>query len=133
MTPLAMHLNLQELSQSLTELHRSLLRREQQRHEQSHGPVPAARMLDMAISDPRFAWLRDLSGLIVEVDERLAQDEPIAVAEASAMRARTEERLGPGRPEVAGRLRDAVQESPEVAIGLGRLRMALAELPAREA
>ncbi len=129
MTALALRLNLQELSLSLIDLHRSLLRTQQRRHEQAHGAVAPARLLDLALLDPEFSWLRGFSGLIVAVDERLSDDAPIAVSEATAFRSRTERQLATDEAGLAERLRTAVQESPEVAIGLGRLRMALADLP----
>lgn len=125
MNAVVLHRGLEELSLSLIDLHRSLLHVEQRRHEQSHGVIAAAQLLNLVVSDPQFAWLHDLSGLIVEVDERLSQDHPIALNEAAAFRARTEARIS------SERLRTAVQESPEVAIGLGRLRLALAQLPVK--
>jgi hypothetical protein len=129
MNPTVLRQGLNELSLSLRHLHGTLLRIEQRRHEEAHGTVTPAELLRLALSEPRFAWLRELSGLIVEIDERTSDDRAVGHAEAVSFRSRAEKRIGPGPGKLSEQLLSAVQESPDVAIGLGRLRLALAALP----
>lgn len=126
-----LHENLTELSLSLIELHRSLLSAEQRRQETGRSPLSAAGMLERAAFDPELGWLRDVSRLIVDIDERLNKTEPLSWLDATAFRRRVEERFGSEAHGVSEKLRTAVQERPEVAMGLGRVRLALAKLPTR--
>jgi hypothetical protein len=54
-------------------LHKILLDRARADYERVHGPVTGGQMLHLLISDERFAWLRPLSTLVVEIDEFLEQ------------------------------------------------------------
>ncbi len=128
MFAMPLHLELQETSLSLIELHRALLKVEQHRYEQTHDRVAPAKMLDLLAFHPDFDWLRAFSGMIVEIDERLSEPTIVTASEAAALRSRIEERLG-GQDSAGVQLREAVQSDPEVAIGLGRLRLALAKIP----
>jgi hypothetical protein len=55
----------------LLELHKALLDAERERYERIHGKVTAGKMLQLALQDPQFAWLRSMSELIVRIDELL--------------------------------------------------------------
>jgi hypothetical protein len=55
----------------LLELHKALLDGEREQYERIHGRVTAGKMLQLALQDPRFAWLRSMSELIVRIDELL--------------------------------------------------------------
>ena len=57
----------------LLRLHKTLLDFEREGYEREHGKIGNSyEFLDLAMKDPWFAWLRQLSELIVEMDELLA-------------------------------------------------------------
>lgn len=57
----------------LLRLHRALLDAERAEHERVHGPITPAAFLQLLIADPRFAWLRPLSEIIVGLDEAVLE------------------------------------------------------------
>lgn len=57
----------------LLRLHRELLDAERVEHERVHGPITPAAFLQLLIADPRFAWLRPLSEIIVGLDEAVLE------------------------------------------------------------
>ena len=60
----------------LLRLHKTLLDFERQAYERAHGTIGNSyQFLQLVMSDPWFAWLRQLSELIVEMDELLAAKE----------------------------------------------------------
>ena len=57
----------------LLRLHKTLLDFERQAYERAHAKIANSyALLDLVMNDPWFAWLRQLSELIVEIDELLA-------------------------------------------------------------
>ena len=76
--------HLKEVRRGLLRLHKALIDAERAVWERDVGPVSNGRFLQALIEDPFFAWLRPFSGLIVEVDERMATGEPLPDAEARA-------------------------------------------------
>lgn len=64
---------LQAVRTHVLRIHKILLDRERADYERIHGRVSGGQMLQLLINDDRFAWLRPLSGLIVEIDEFLEQ------------------------------------------------------------
>ena len=63
---------LRELRNALLHLHKTLLDWQRAEFEQDRGPMPATQLLQFIFNDEAFAWLRPMSGLIVEIDEALA-------------------------------------------------------------
>ena len=65
--------------ETLLVLHKALLDSERTSYEIVHGPIasPGA-FLQMLISDDRFAWLRPVTTLLVQIDETLAAKKPPA-------------------------------------------------------
>src|SRR5688572_2725765 len=60
----------------LLRLHKTLLDFERESYERAHGKIANSyALLDLVMKDPWFAWLRQLSELIVEIDELLAAKE----------------------------------------------------------
>src|SRR5687767_13142685 len=57
----------------LLKLHKSLLDHERRIYEGINGPLNAGQFLNVLLEDPGFAWLRNFSALIVEIDEMFAQ------------------------------------------------------------
>src|SRR6185436_1491991 len=62
---------------ALLPLHKTLLDFEREGYERDHGKISNSyEVLKLVMNDPWFAWLRQLSELIVEMDELLAAKEP---------------------------------------------------------
>jgi hypothetical protein len=108
----------------LLEQHKLLLDRERAVYEQSHGPIagPGA-LLKLVIEDPHFAWLRQLSALVAEVDEALSRrgnpTEPVAEALIGTAR----EIMTPGEDGdgFQARYHRALKEAPEIGALQGRI------------
>jgi redox-sensitive bicupin YhaK (pirin superfamily) len=74
------------LSRALQEVHRSLIETARDRYELAGGPVRSrGELLDLLLHHETFAWLRPLSGLIVQIDELAARDPVPTSAETEAM------------------------------------------------
>jgi hypothetical protein len=57
---------------ALLDLHKLLLHREGAAYGQDHGPVKGpGRLLELALHDESFAWLRPILQLVVRIDEML--------------------------------------------------------------
>ncbi|HEX4165856.1 MAG TPA: hypothetical protein VHZ55_10325 [Bryobacteraceae bacterium] len=67
------------IRQTLLVLHKALLDSERTAYEIVHGPIasPGA-FLQLLINDNRFAWLRPVTTLLVQIDEALAAKKPPA-------------------------------------------------------
>ena len=77
---------LQEVRLALLRLHKRLLDAERLRYERHHGRIESGGLLlQLVINDPWFAWLRRLSELVVEIDERLDGEEPLPDDDARAL------------------------------------------------
>ena len=74
--------HLREVRNRLLDLHKVLLDDERAAYEQIHGRVSSGTMLQLLIGDERFAWLRRLSALVVEMDELFASKEPVTMDDA---------------------------------------------------
>lgn len=123
---------LTEIRQTLLDLHKALLDSERTAYEITHGPItsPAA-FLQMLINDPAFAWLRPMTGLVVEIDETLAAKKPPATAEDfDRLVADTSALLSPSREEDGfwPRYQTALDRDPGVAILHVQLRKQLGAL-----
>lgn len=70
-----------EIRETLLALHKALLDSERTSYELVHGPIasPGA-FLQLLINDNRFAWLRPVTTLVVQIDEMLAAKKPPATA-----------------------------------------------------
>jgi redox-sensitive bicupin YhaK (pirin superfamily) len=75
---------LRSVSRALQEVHRNLMDSTRDRYELARGPVRSrGELLDLLLHDETFAWLRALSGLIVEIDELAARDPAPTPAETA--------------------------------------------------
>lgn len=76
-------------------LHKKLIDAARLRYEALHGAVESpGEMLRLVAFDPEFAWLRPLTGLILEIDEKLEAEDPVTAADAVGVRAAVEEVFG---------------------------------------
>lgn len=111
---------LSALREKLLNLHKALLDSERTSYELIHGPIssPGA-FLQLLINDARFAWLRPVTTLIVQIDEALAAKNPPSTSRdfeqlITDMRAL----LSPSREENGfwKRYSSALQRDPGVAV-----------------
>jgi hypothetical protein len=117
-------------------LHKALLDSERTSYELVHGPIASsATFLQLLINDARFAWLRPVTTLIVQIDEALAAKNPPSTARAfeqliEDMRAL----LSPSREENGfwKRYSSAVQRDPGVSILHEEMERQLAETTATD-
>lgn len=109
---------LSTLRDHLLRLHKTLLDSERAAYERAYGRVESSgEWLQIVLSHEHFGWLRPFSGLIVRIDEWLADKERPAdeldalwkeVERLTALSASTEER--------AVRYRRAIDRSPDAAV-----------------
>lgn len=71
------HQFLSELRIKLLHLHKVLLNTERITYERVWGNVSSGELLQLAMNDQRFAWLHQLSQLIVQIDHWLDASEPV--------------------------------------------------------
>jgi hypothetical protein len=105
--------------QVLLRLHKTLLEFEREAYEREHGRISNSyQFLQLVMSDPWFAWLRQLSELIVEMDELLAAREPASESTALALIEQSKILLNPTESGIAFQRNyfRAMQQSPEVVV-----------------
>ena len=110
---------LTELRRLLLQLHKTLIDWQRKDYETVHGRLQTTQLLQAIFSDPAFAWLRSMSGLIVSIDEALdvkpTRTEP--VTETGPLVAKARELIS---PEVGSayalRYHAALQELPEAVL-----------------
>src|SRR5579862_9886198 len=77
---------LEKLRDLLLKQHKLLLDRERSEYEKANGPIGGpGPFLQLVIGDPQFAWLRQVSTMVVEIDEALAPRSNAGQAEADAL------------------------------------------------
>jgi len=118
---------LRALRMALLALHKTLLDHERERYERAHGRVESpGQMLNLVMNDPWFAWLRPMSALVVQADERLDSDDGVSATDVTAFSVQIRDLLQgtfAGVDQVA--YQRALQDAPEVVMAHGRLAAAL--------
>lgn len=97
--PAATRQHLQQLHAALLRLHKILLDDERSAYEREHGRIAPAEMLQLAIGDAQFAWLRHISELVIQIDELTESDEPDAASLAGDLLAQIRALLLAPNPE----------------------------------
>ncbi len=119
---------LRALRMALLGLHKTLLDHERLRYEQVNGRIEiSGQMLHLVMTDPWFAWLRTISAMVVQADERLDSDEGVTAADVAAFSAQIGD-LSQGAfaaPDFQTPYQRVLQESPEAILARGRLAAAL--------
>ena len=103
----------------LLRLHKTLLDYEREAYEREQGRISNSyEFLQLVMSDPWFAWLRQLSELIVEMDELLAAREPASESTALALMEHSRILLTPAESgsEFQRKYFAAMQQAPEVLV-----------------
>jgi hypothetical protein len=123
MSPQPIHAESRELLAKLSSLlidqHKLLLDRERGEYEKAHGPVSGpGPFLALVLGDPHFAWLKQISSLVVAIDEALSRRSTADQTVADALLARAREMMRPREhgSDFQMRYYNAVQESPDVVI-----------------
>ncbi len=107
---------LRELRTALLHLHKTLLDWQRAEFEQDRGPMPATQLLQFIFNDEAFAWLRPMSGLIVEIDEALVAKPPASPV-MSPLVAQARELAAPAAGTAYSiRYQAALQELPEAVL-----------------
>lgn len=110
---------LQNVRTILLRVHKTLLEFEREGYERDHGKVANSyQYLQLVMGDPWFAWLRQLSELIVEMDELLAAKETPADQTGVALIQQATMLLTPSESggEFQRKYFGAMQLSPEVVL-----------------
>jgi hypothetical protein len=108
-----------KLRDLLLEQHKLLLDRERVAYERLHQPVsgPGA-LLNLVIGDPHFKWLKQISTLVVGIDEALSRSSKATQPIADLLIAQAREMMSPRAEgsDFQARYYDALQESPDIVI-----------------
>ena len=110
------------LRNGLLKLHKALLDSERARYDHDIERVKSSgQLLNLVLHDPFFAWLHELSELIVMIDEMLDADEPATAPDAARMLAQARTLLTPleGGQGFRGQYFDALQRDADVVIAHG--------------
>ncbi|HXE64590.1 MAG TPA: hypothetical protein VN519_13690 [Bryobacteraceae bacterium] len=111
--------SLTELRNLLLAQHKLLLDRERGSYEKTNGPIggPGA-FLSLVMGNPHFAWLKQISTLVVEIDEALAQRSTAGQVEAEALVTQARDIMRPREhgTDFQQRYHEAIQESPDIVI-----------------
>jgi hypothetical protein len=122
---------LTDLRNGLLHHHKILLDSERDSYEHEIGKITTSgQLLQLVIHDPWFAWLHDISELIVFIDETLDSKEPVTAAEADKYVQQARTLLIPAEEgsEFARRYDQAMQRDPDIVIAHGRIVKLLAKL-----
>lgn len=124
--------DVEALAHTLRELHRELLTIARGEFERARGAaVPPGLFVQALVEDPSLQWLRPLSVLIVELETLSEQEEPIEPADAARIAKEVEHHITPSAESssaLARRYEAILQDSPEVVVAHGHVRVALAAL-----
>jgi hypothetical protein len=122
---------LTDLRNGLLSLHKALLDSERASYERDVARVQSANeMLQLVLYDPWFAWLHELSELVVLIDEAMDAKEPPNGIDAERFIAQSRELLVPNEAGAGFKKRyyEAMQRDPDVVLAHGRMRQVLAKL-----
>jgi hypothetical protein len=124
-------LRLEELRNGLLKLHLRLLASERAAYERDVARIEGpGQFLNLLLTDPWFAWLRELSQFIVMIDEALAAKEPVSGEEAESILARARALVAPaenGDP-FARRYWESAQRDPDVVLAHGDMMQVFRKL-----
>ena len=122
---------LTELRHTLLTHHKTLLDSERARYDHDVERITSTgQMLNLVLHDPFFAWLHELSELIVAIDETLDADEPATAADAARLLAQARTLLIPveSGQGFRGQYFEALQRDPDVVIAHGAVVKVLGNL-----
>jgi hypothetical protein len=110
---------LHQLSKALLRLHKALLDGERLGFERRHGPIGSnGQYLQLVLSHSDFAWLRDLSRLMAELDDVTGKSDATAVRTIGDLIAALRRLLTPrqGDEGFGGRYYEALQRDSDMVL-----------------
>lgn len=108
---------LRELRNGLLRLHSALLESERALYDRDIERIQSnGHLLELVLHDPAFAWLRELSKLVVVIDETLEGENGPTAADAGRLVARARALVTPAETGVMFETRylEAMQRDPNV-------------------
>jgi hypothetical protein len=123
--------SLATLRNGLLKLHKTVLDCERARYERDVERITSSgQLLNLVLHDPWFAWLHELSELIVRIDEVLANPELAADSDAGRLVAQARTLLTPSEWGHGFRKQyfEALQRYPDVVIAHGAAMQMLGSL-----
>jgi hypothetical protein len=130
-SPDAARRRLTDLRNGLLKVHKTLLDCERARYERDIERITSTgQLLNLVLHDPWFAWLHELSELVVLIDETLDADEPATAADAGRLLAQARMLLTPSESGKGFRRQyyEALQRDPDVVIAHGAAMKLLVSL-----
>jgi len=125
---------LSQLRHTLLRLHKELLDSERSIYERDVAKIDSpGQFLNLLLGDPWFAYLRELSGLIAEIDQKLDdKKEPVNASDADAFLRRAKALLVPSEfgQGFEKRYFEALQRDPNVIMAHAAASRAIAGLRA---
>lgn len=125
---------LKDLRARLIALHKTLLDDARVAYEMDRGRIASTgALLQLVISDPWFAWLHQISELVVRIDEATAADGAATEGDARALTEQVDRLLMPSETGdlFARRYYEALQRQPAVVLAHGAVRRFLKDGPER--
>ena len=122
---------LTDLRNGLLKVHKTLLDCERARYERDIERIASTgQLLNLVLHDPWFAWLHELSELVVLIDETLDADDPPAASDAGRLLAQARMLLMPNESGKGFRREyyEALQRDPDVVIAHGAAMKLLGSL-----
>lgn len=122
---------LTDLRNGLLGLHKTLLDSERAIYERDIARISSAgELLQLVMYDPWFAWLHELSELVVWIDEALDAEIPPDGPEAERLITQARELVAPREDGTgfAKRYFDALQRDPDVVLAHAKMRKVLSSL-----
>jgi hypothetical protein len=111
---------LRAIRTALLGLHKTLIDVERLRYGRAHGRAIESphEALQLLLRDPWFAWLRPIAELVVQADERLADERPLSADETDAYAAQVLALLQQegGGEDFRREYHRSLQELPDVVI-----------------
>ena len=124
-----MHEPLRQVRMGLLRLHKALIDSERTVFEEERGRLTSSAFLQALMEDDFFGWLRPYSGLIVEIDEALAdRDSTVTAPDALRFSERVAALVSTAPVGVLGatRLEEARRRDPGVMFSHAELNRSLA-------
>lgn len=124
---------LKPLRDGLLHHHKMLLDSERAAYEKDVRRIKSSLdLLELLMNDPWFAWLRDISLLVVAIDEALDGSEQVTAEQAEAFFAETRTLLKPAETGegFAKKYDDAMQRDPAVILAHGEMMRLLNRIAA---
>jgi len=119
---------LNDLRTRLLDLHKTLLDDAKTAYEMDRGRIASAgSLLQLVINDPWFAWLHQLSELVVRIDEMLGAESTATESDARALFEQVDRLLLPAEngDVFARRYYEAIQRQPAVVLAHGQVKKLL--------